>query len=74
MCGDVFDCLKLFNDEKSKNDNKLKQAKLSPRESIKIGIGIPDNCEKEHVPRVWTKYLTENRKRWQDLCHSGRYS
>ncbi|CAB3989792.1 calcium calmodulin-dependent 3, 5 -cyclic nucleotide phosphodiesterase 1A-like isoform X1 [Paramuricea clavata] len=71
VCGDVLDRLKQFGEDKL-NDNKLvKQSKSSPRESIKIGIGLPDNFERKcFVNKVWTKHLVENRKRWQDLCHS----
>jgi hypothetical protein len=74
VCGDVLDRLKQFGEDKL-NDNKLvKQSKSSPRESIKIGIGLPDNFERKcFVNKVWTKHLVENRKRWQDLCHSGMF-
>ncbi len=71
VCGDVLDRLKQIGEEKS-NDNKVKQSKSSPRESLKIGIGLPDNFEKKsYATKVWTKHLHENRKKWQDLCHTG---
>ena len=74
VCGEVLDRLKQLEEDKS-NDNKVKQCKSSPRESIKIGIGLPDNFERKcHVNKVWTKHLIENRKKWQDLCHSGDYT
>jgi hypothetical protein len=74
VCGEVLDRLKQVGEDKS-NDNKVKQCKSSPRESIKIGIGLPDNFERKcHVNKVWTKHLVENRKKWQDLCHAGGYT
>lgn len=71
VCGEVLDRLKQVGEDKL-NDNKVKQAKTSPRESIKIGIGLPENLErKPFANKVWNKHLLENRKKWQDLCHSG---
>ena len=72
VCGEVLDRLKQVGEDKL-NDNKVKQAKTSPRESIKIGIGLPENLErKPFANKVWHKHLLENRKKWQDLCHSGK--
>lgn len=71
ICGDVVDRLNQVGQEKSQSDLKLRQAR-TPRDSIKIAISISDNFEKKQhlTPRVWTKHLQANRKRWQDLCYT----
>lgn len=72
ICGDVFDRLKQFGEEKLLNESKsrVRQSKTSSRDSINMVISVSDNYEKkQHVTRVWSKHLIGNRKRWQDLCH-----
>ena len=72
VCGEILDRLKQVGEDKS-NENKVKQPKTSPRDSIKIGIGLAENFErKSFANKVWSKHLLENRKKWQDLCHTGK--